>query len=52
MGTAFSVIIRMELAHPGTILDDAHLYNFVVTSHGLVIIFFLVIPITLGGFGN
>nr|YP_010121797.1 cytochrome c oxidase subunit I [Callista chinensis]QRE83917.1 cytochrome c oxidase subunit I [Callista chinensis]QWM94236.1 cytochrome c oxidase subunit I [Callista chinensis] len=52
MGTAFSVIIRMELSMPGTILDDTHLYNLIVTSHGLVMIFFLVMPMTMGGFGN
>lgn len=52
MGTAFRVIIRIELAIPGKILDDGQLYNLIVTAHGLVIIFFLVIPIIIGGFGN
>jgi cytochrome c oxidase subunit 1 len=52
MGTAFSVIIRIELAMPGKMLDDGQLYNLVVTAHGLVMIFFLVIPIIIGGFGN
>lgn len=52
MGTGFRVIIRMELAMPGEILIDAQVYNVIITSHALVMIFFLVIPMMIGGFGN
>lgn len=51
-GTGLSVLIRLELARPGRFLGDDQLYNSLVTSHGLVIIFFIVIPILVGGFGN
>jgi hypothetical protein len=51
-GTAASVIIRMELAAPGNgLLHGNHqLYNSIVTIHGLLMIFFLVMPALMGGF--
>jgi cytochrome c oxidase subunit 1 len=54
VGTCFSVIIRMELAAPGSqFLNGNHqLYNVVITAHGLIMVFFMVMPILIGGFGN
>lgn len=54
IGTAFSVIIRIELAAPGIQYLDGNnqLYNTVITAHAFVIIFFMVIPGLVGAFGN
>lgn len=52
VGLSFSLGIRIELARPGSLLGNEQVYNSVVTAHGLIIIFFVVIPVIMGGFGN
>lgn len=56
IGGLFSVLIRMELAAPGMDLavfqDNYQFFNVVVTAHGLIMVFFMVMPALIGGFGN
>lgn len=52
LATGFSNLIRLELSVPSGVLHDNNLYNAIVTAHGLIMLFFFVMPILFGGFGN
>jgi heme/copper-type cytochrome/quinol oxidase subunit 1 len=54
IGFAFSTVIRLELSNsaPQILGTNIHYYYVTVTMHGLIMIFFTVMPLMLGGFGN
>src|SRR5918997_5677164 len=67
IGGAISGLMRAELAAPGiqfleswvriqtpgATFDEAlHLWNVLITAHGLIMVFFMVMPAMIGGFGN
>ncbi|MCW2236481.1 cytochrome c oxidase subunit I [Azospirillum canadense] len=53
IGGLFSVIMRLELQSPGMqIVADGQVWNVLITAHGLIMVFFVVMPALIGGFGN
>ncbi|NVD45602.1 cytochrome c oxidase subunit I [Qipengyuania atrilutea] len=68
IGGAISGVMRAELAEPGIqVLNSVtpfigvgdadlnaalHHWNVLITAHGLIMVFFMVMPAMIGGFGN
>jgi len=67
VGGALSGMMRLELAHPGIqylgswaqalggaqdLTAAKHFWNVMITAHGLIMVFFMVMPAMIGGFGN
>jgi heme/copper-type cytochrome/quinol oxidase subunit 1 len=68
ISVAFTVYMRMELMEPGRAVHvrwkarasprrgectpNGHLWNVLITGHGILMMFFVVIPALFGGFGN
>ena len=67
IGGSLSGIMRWELMEPGIqVLNRAwplgagtanfdewtHHWNVLITAHGLIMVFFMVMPAMIGGFGN
>jgi cytochrome c oxidase subunit 1 len=67
IGGSISGLMRAELAQPGiqylqtwasymggeaTFDEGLHMWNVLITAHGLIMVFFMVMPAMIGGFGN
>jgi cytochrome c oxidase subunit 1 len=54
LGTVFSIALRMELQYPGDQFfgGNYQLYNVFLTAHAFLMVFFLIMPALIGGFGN
>ena len=52
LGWGLSIIIRLELGLPGFIICSSFSYNSCITFHGILMIFFMIMPLLIGGFGN
>src|SRR4051812_11417284 len=53
VGGMLSILMRLQLMHPGqNYIGSGQEWNTIVTAHGLVMVFFTLMPALMGGFGN
>lgn len=53
-GAFLATMIRLEMAYPGSpfFKGDSIRYLQVISAHGLIMVFYVVVPILFGGFAN
>ena len=53
-GMVLATIIRVEMAYPGVgvLAGDSLQYLSVVTAHAVIMVFFMIMPLLFGAFGN
>lgn len=52
MGLGLSLLIRVQMLDAYNNIMSLDVYNNVITSHGIIMIFFFLMPVMIGGFGN
>jgi len=54
LGLILATVIRLELAHPGQVFlsSGAERYLTIASLHGIIMVFFVVIPLIFGAFAN
>ncbi len=53
VGGALSMIMRLQLMYPHNHwITNGNTWNAIITAHGLIMIFWFVMPALIGGFGN
>ena len=53
-GMSLATIIRLEFAYPGVgiLAGDSIQYLSIATAHGVIMVFFMIMPAVFGAFGN
>jgi cytochrome c oxidase subunit 1 len=54
VGGLLSFLVRLELQAPGDQIlgGNYQLFNVLISAHGLIMVFFMIMPAMIGGFGN
>lgn len=52
MGLSLSMLIRLKFLDPYYNIVSPEVYNYIITRHGIAMIFFFLMPVLIGGFGN
>ena len=53
-GMGLATVVRLEFAYPGigVLAGDSLQYLSVATAHGVIMVFFMIMPLIFGAFGN
>jgi len=52
VGLGLRILIRLQLSDPYFNIIPFEVYKYVITRHGIIMIFFFLMPVLIGGFGK